>query len=73
MSTMPEQLARSLTWDRGKETSALARFKIETGIPILCLPPVALATRYETRTPIALCAKYFPKGADLSRWSAEEI
>ena len=56
MSTMPEQLARSLTWDRGKETSALARFKIETGIPILCLPPVALATRYETRTPIALCA-----------------
>lgn len=28
MSTLPAQLARSLTWDRGKEMSAHAQFKV---------------------------------------------
>jgi len=34
MSTLPESLRRSLTWDRGKELSAHAAFKVETGIPV---------------------------------------
>jgi IS30 family transposase len=38
-STLPEQLARSLTWDRGKEMSAHAQFKIETGIPVFFADP----------------------------------
>jgi IS30 family transposase len=33
MSTLPEELVRSLTWDRGKEMSAHAQFRVETGIP----------------------------------------
>jgi IS30 family transposase len=39
MSTLPEQLARSLTWDRGKEMSAHAAFKVETGIPVFFADP----------------------------------
>jgi IS30 family transposase len=39
MSTLPEQLARSLTWDRGKEMSTHAQFKIETGIPVFFADP----------------------------------
>ena len=39
MSTLPAQLARSLTWDRGKEMSAHAQFKIETGIPVFFADP----------------------------------
>lgn len=34
MKTLPEQLRRSVTWDRGKELSAHANFTIETGIPV---------------------------------------
>jgi len=34
IATLPEQLRRSLTWDRGKEMSVHAQFKIETGIPV---------------------------------------
>lgn len=34
MSMLPKELARSLTWDRGKEMSAHASFKVETGIPV---------------------------------------
>ncbi len=34
MTTLPEQLRLSLTWDRGKELSAHKHFKVETGIPV---------------------------------------
>ena len=39
MSTLPEQLARSLTWDRGKAMSAHAQFKVETGITVFFADP----------------------------------
>ena len=39
MSTLPEQLVRSLTWDRGKEMSAHAQFRVETGIPVFFAGP----------------------------------
>ncbi len=39
MTTLPEQLRRSLTWDRGKELSQHVAFKIETGIPVFFADP----------------------------------
>lgn len=39
MTTLPSQLARSLTWDRGEELSAHAQFRIETGIPVFFADP----------------------------------
>jgi IS30 family transposase len=39
MSSLPELMRRSLTWDRGKELSAHAQFKIETGIPVFFADP----------------------------------
>ena len=73
MSTLPEQLAQSLTWDRGKEMSAHAQFKVETGIPVFFADPQSPWQRGTNENTNGLLRQYFPKGTDLSRWSAEEI
>ena len=40
---------------------------------VLRRPALALAASRRTRTPTALLRQYFPKGTDLSRWSAEDL
>jgi len=73
MSALPEQFARSLTWDRGKEMSAHAQFKVETGIPVFFADPQSPWQRGTNENTNGLLRQYFPKGTDLARWSAEEL
>jgi IS30 family transposase len=39
MATLPEQLRRSLTWDRGKELAQHAQLKIDTGLSVYFADP----------------------------------
>jgi IS30 family transposase len=73
ITTLPEQLRRSLTWDRGKELSAHPALKIETGVPIHFADPHSPWQRGTNENSTGLLRQYFPKGTDLSRGSAEEI
>ena len=73
MSALPGQLARSVTWDRGKEMSAHAQFRVETGIPVFFADPQSPWQRGTNENTNGLLRQYFPKGTDLARWSAEEL
>jgi IS30 family transposase len=73
ITKLPEQLRKTLTWDRGKELSGHALFALETGTRVFFADPHSPWQRPSNENTNGLLRQYFPKGTDLSRWSADDL